>query len=240
MDGYRLAIARSLLTARPALHSFPLKTGPRSEACSVPSAVLKPEFEYALTMYLAHVLHPDNLVSADERGMLGSLGSCKKGLVHELSRYDFSGARARLVMSIPFHVGTGAAMLSRLMPPRKETAHLPVVMQASSIGSQGPGRNYVTSYLANAMGQPDDSSERGLVNILWPSVGPAGFYGEFGSSDVGTMSYPSAGRSGSRRAGTFRATRLPPSTSRGSIRRRTSRAIAHTTRTTPARSGGAS
>jgi hypothetical protein len=190
LHGYRLAIARALLTARPALHSFPLKTGPRSEACSAPSAVLKPEFEYALTMYLAHVLHPDNVKDDDERGLLGSLGSCKKGLVHELSRYDFSGARARLVMSIPFHVGTGAAMLSRLMPPREETAHLPVVMQASSIGSQGPGRNYVTSYLADAMGQPDDSPERGLVNILWPSVGPVGFYGKPGSSDVGTMFIP--------------------------------------------------
>jgi hypothetical protein len=167
---------------------FPLKV-PGPEASSFASAP-KSEFEYGLTMYLEHVLHADNVRRREDLPVLAQLGSCKRGLVYELSRYDFSGARAQLVMSIPHHAGTGAAMLERLLPPRKETESLPLVMQASSIGSQGPAANFVTSFLAAAMGQPNDNPHHDLIHVVWPATGPGGFYEPSPLQEVGTMFAP--------------------------------------------------
>ncbi len=144
---------------------FPLKKKPGSARDGEPPP--KSEFEYALLMYLESVLasakkRPND--SASVQACLAKMGECKKGLLFELARYDFSGALARLLVSIPRKPGTGAAMLQRVMEPIENKSALPLVMQSSSIGSQGKGNDFIVRVLATAMGQP----QRGKVSVVWP------------------------------------------------------------------------
>jgi hypothetical protein len=138
---------------------FPLKMPGSARDGEAPPP--KSEFEYALLMYLESVLAS---AEDDSAACLAKMGESKKGLLFELARYDFSGALARLLVSIPRKPGTGSAMLKRVMEPLKDKSALTLVMQSSSIGSQGNGSDFITRVLATAMGQPYPE----MVSLVWP------------------------------------------------------------------------